>query len=207
MPLKRRTPESAPTAFEPLPNMTPGDYEGRLVYVADLGLQAGMIYRGEQKKDTQQIALGFEIIGETIELDGQDFPRVLWTNPFNVFSALTAKGKELVFYSIFVPDAKENQVPQWEKQLGKPASIVVINAPGKGDNADKLYDNIERVSAIPLKYQENIGEAQIVPFIGDADDEENPCTKALFGLAKYCWTNRIDGNNSDDNAADDDVPY
>ena len=42
-----------------------GEYDARLVYVADLGVHQDE-YKGEVKNPAQKIALGLEIVGETI---------------------------------------------------------------------------------------------------------------------------------------------
>ena len=164
------------------------EVEARLVYVADLGLQE-RIYKGDVKPPAQQLALGFEIIGEIVELeDGDKIPKVMWTNPFNIFHELTDKGKELVYYKVFSPAAKAGEVADWEMALGMPCNITVSHFTNK-ENA--TYDNIGAITPIPKKYQDAVGQATIEPCIGDSEDEENPCTKALFGLAKYVWEKRI----------------
>ncbi len=66
MTLQRRTESNGGGGGADIPNLEAGEHEGRLVYVADLGLQH-MVYKGEDKGNIQQIALGFEILGEAGE--------------------------------------------------------------------------------------------------------------------------------------------
>jgi len=45
------------------------EYEARLIYVADCGLQLRE-YKGEVKSPAQQVALCFEVLGSTVTVDG-----------------------------------------------------------------------------------------------------------------------------------------
>lgn len=201
MALKRRTTETEKSSSSSFTNLVDGEqYEGRLVYVADLGLQERE-YKGDVKPPCQQLSLGIEILGETVEIDGDKLPRLMWTNPFNIFSSLTDKGKELEFYKVFEPSATVESFADWEGQLGKPCSVTVKHT--KKDDA--VYDNIGALTTIPKKYQSAVPEGTIDTAIGDADDENNPATKALFGLAKWKYDQRIDesGNSFDE----DDMPF
>jgi len=192
MALKRRT--EKPEGTGDYDRLEDGEYEARLVYVADLGMQAGAIYQGEQKPDAQQIALGFEIVGHPVTISGQEVPRLMWLNPFNIFATLTAKGKELVYYSVFDKKGKEGEVADWEAQLGKPCTVTVGRS---GKDCTGEYDEIKSVDPIPLKYQEDVMANDITPAVGDADDPTNPATMALHGLAKWVFARRLDGAGSD----------
>lgn len=173
------------------------EYEGRLVYVADLGLHENN-YKGDVKPDVQKIALGVEIIGETIEVDGEKKPRILWTKPFNIFYKMTEKGNELKYYKMFNPSAEENTVADWDSVLGNVVSVLISHTTAK-DDANIVYDNIQSLSSVPKKYQADVGEALTEPCIGDADDEENACTKALYGLTRWFYDRRIiDGSKKEE---------
>jgi|LGVF01.2.fsa_nt_gb hypothetical protein len=187
--LKRRVAEGGEKKeFDAIPNLEDGqEYEGRLVYVADLGLHTRE-FKGEVKSPCQKIALGIEILGEEVELEDGVVPRVLWTKPFNIFFQLTDKGKEIEYYKIFESGAEAEEEADWDAQLGKPVSVLVTHF--KKD--DNTYDNIKSLAPIPLKYQKDIEEAKIEPCIGDADDEDNACTKALYGLSKWMFEQRIE---------------
>ena len=185
--LKRRSEQSENKSSATFTNLDPGEWEGRLVYVADLGLHARE-YKGEAKPAAQKIALGIEMVGNTVTIDGEEKPRLLWTKPFNIFHSLTEKGTEMKYYNIFEPNAGDGDDADWDAQLGKPVSVNVVHV--KKDDA--TYDNISSLAPIPKKYQKDVGEATIEPCIGDADDEENACTKALYGLTRWTYDRRID---------------
>ena len=172
-------------------NLEEEDYDGRLAYVADLGLQINE-YKGDFKGNFQQISLGIEVIGEGVEdEDGEMQARILWTKPFFIYDSLTEKGTELKYYKLFVPKAQEGDDPDWDAQLGKPVSVSVVHVQGKGDNKDKTYDNVESLSKIPKKYLDDVGEAIAETGIGDSDDADNFVTKGLFGLPKFVFDKRI----------------
>jgi len=173
-------------------NLKKGDYECRLVYVADLGLQEKS-YMGEFAGNFQQLALGVEVIGQGItDEDGNVLPRVLWTKPFYVYeNGLTEKGTELKYYSLFDGGAVEGDIPDWEAQLDKVVSASVINVAGKGYNKDKIYDNIKGLDKIPEKYQGDVGKSISNTGVGDSEDKDNLVTKGLFGLPKFVWDKRI----------------
>jgi hypothetical protein len=191
MSLKRRTQSTASESTINYENLEAGEHEARLVYVADLGLQTRE-YKGEVKPNAQQISLGLEIIGKSVTIEDKEHPRILFTSPFNIFSNLTEKGKELEFYRVFNSSAVEDTDADWEKYLGSPCNVIVKHTKGKGDNADKVYDNISHLTAIPKKYQGDIEEAKTSPAIGDSDDPENVVTKALYGLAKFVYDKRVE---------------
>lgn len=218
MALKRRkateTPEREPmeSTIE-YTNLEEGEHEGRLVYVADLGLQSKE-YAGTFLGNIQQISLGIEIPdAHLVDSEGDKLPRLLWTKPFYIYNSLTKKGIELEYYSIFDKSAEPGNVPDWEAQLGKPVSAYVEHVNGKGENSDRVYDNIKYLSAIPAKYQDGVAKNELVTCIGDSDDPENECTKALFGLAKFVYEKRVQGNSNavnltpDDSVDDDDIAF
>lgn len=177
--------------------LSPGQYEGRLVYLADLGLQKKE-YAGEDKGQFYQMALGIEIIGEKTVFEDDDgetteVPKLMWTRPHWAYDTMDERGKELILYRAFDPSATAGQVPDWESQLGKPCTVVVTNQNGKGDKAKVVYDNIETLVAIPEKYQDSVDAAETTPAQNDPDDPENAVNKKLFGLVKYVFDKRIEG--------------
>jgi len=185
MALARRTESSGGSNID-YENLEVGEHDGRLVMVADLGLQR-QEYKGEYKGDVQQIALGIEILGETITIDDAEQPRLMWTRPMYIYSTLTPKGKELEFYSIFDPSANEGELPDWDAQLGKPCTVNVEHV----HKDDKTYDNVKALLPIPVKYQDGVDPATMEMGVGDSDEKDNPVNKALFGLAKYVFDKRV----------------
>jgi hypothetical protein len=206
MALTRRTESSGESAN--IPNLEAGEHEGRLVYVADLGLQRKE-YKGQFQGDIQQIALGIEIVGQTVEIDGEERPRYMWTKPFYIYQTLTEKGTELKMYNVFDPSASDGEIPDWEAQLGKACNVIVEHV----EKDNKTYDNIKAITPIPAKYQDSVDALTMTPAIGDSEDKDNVVNAALFGLAKFVFDKKLDvptdASDNDDgyDATQDDEPY
>jgi len=171
-------------------NVAEGEHEGRLVYVADLGLQERN-FAGEEKPPAQQLSLGIELVGQVQTLsDGGTLPRILWSKPFNIFQTMNERGNEYKYYKMFVPTARDGEVADWDKVLGMPINVVVTHS----KSGDRTYDNISSMSAIPAKYQDQVPPAATAQMsVGDAEDENNVATKAMFGLVKYLHDKRVNG--------------
>jgi hypothetical protein len=171
-------------------NVAEGEHEGRLVYVADLGLQERN-FAGEEKPPAQQLSLGIELGGQEQTLsDGGTLPRILWSKPFNIFQTMNERGNEYKYYKMFVPTARDGEVADWDKVLGMPINVVVTHS----KSGDRTYDNISSMSAIPAKYQDQVPPAATAQMsVGDAEDENNVATKAMFGLVKYLHDKRVNG--------------
>lgn len=195
MSIKRKSekPQASSSDAAEYDNLEVGEYEARLVYVADLGMHPN---KGPtwDKPDVQKIALGFEVLENPVTIDGEEHPRVLWADSINVYYSLTDKGKELVVYNIFDPKAEAGDDPDWDKQLGQCCSISVVHVNGKDDKSEEVYDNISRISVIQKKYQKNVPEATITDMCtGGDEDMDSPVMKALRGLAKWQFDQRLDG--------------
>lgn len=200
------------------------EVEGRLVYVADLGLQERS-YEGVDKEPAYQYALGIEIIGESVEYeDGSKKPKLLWSKPFYAYEQINIKGGEYKLYKIFDPSIElastdkyggvEDFEADWESQLSKPCAIVIKHfIKNKGKDNEVIYDNIGSISAIPRKYQDGVGEATIEPCIGDSNDKDNKATKSLYGLVRTVFDKRLNEdayvNDTGDNESNygDDIPF
>jgi len=154
-----------------------GEYEGRLVYVADLGMLKRE-YKGEQNTPAQQIAIGIEILGHTRTFEDVESPLIMWDNGFNIFSTLNDLGTELKRYSTFKPTAKEGDVADWDEVLGTPCNVTVIH------NGE--YANMDSIQPIPLKYQGDVAPMMTKePCTGDIGDPKNPAQAALYGLPRW----------------------
>lgn len=167
-----------------------GEYEGRLVYIADLGLQA-RDFKGDEKPPCQQISLGIEICGQSVTIDDVEVPKMLWTKAFNIFAKLNDKGRELEYYKIFNSKAEEGTVADWDSYMGEPCSVHITHRTGKGEYADRIFEEIGMLAPIPTKYRKGVPEARITPCIGDAEDDNNEANKAMYGLTKYIHGKRL----------------
>jgi hypothetical protein len=193
MAIKRQAPAQENSNNELLPE---GEYEGRLAYVADLGLLKRE-FKGEAKPPAQQIAVGIEILGKTRTFEGVESPLIMWDNGFNIFSTMTEKGTELKRYAVFKPSAKEGEVADWDAVLGMPCNVTVVH------NATGEYANIDNLQPIPTKYQKDVEPmATSDACTGDIGDENNPAQKALYGLPRWKIENLGVGTNDSSSDAD-----
>lgn len=209
--IKRQSAQVESSDYE---NMKPGEYDARLVYVADLGMQERS-FQGEDKPPAQQLALGVEIMGETTTVDGIEQPRLLWVKPFNIFYKMSDKGKELQYYKVFNTSAQADTVADWDAVLGNPCAVTIANVTAKDG---KVYDEVANLAAIPLKYQGNVPASSYTDACtGDSEDESNAAQVAMYGLSKYVHAKRLLGDpvspaRADDpedepQAFDDDIPF
>lgn len=213
MALKKLDKPQATTSTSDFVNLEAGEHEGRLVYVADLGMQARE-FKGDVKPPAQQLALGIEIVGQPHIVDGEERPRLLWSQPFNVFYAMNERGKELAYYKAFDPKAKDGEVADWDSVLGVPCNVVVYHRKSK-DGVE--FDTIDSITPIPAKYQKDVPVNKLEPATGDAEDESNPATEALYGLVKYVHSNRlgelpegegkVEVKSTKDVNLEDDIPF
>ena len=191
MAIKRRASKPESTSTIEYENLPEGEHEGRLAYVADLGLHTNE-YKGEAKDDVQKLALGIEVVGSSVTIDGEEHPRLLWCDPFNIYFTMTDKGKEVLLYQVFDPDAVAGVEADWDAVIGTPCNLKVVHRKGKGDKKDEVYDNVAGITPIPAKYQDGVAAARITDgCTGDCEDANNPAQKALFGLAKWQFDQRI----------------
>ena len=177
-----------------------GEYEGRLVYVADLGMQKRAKDFGEGiRKPIQQLSLGIEILGKTHTYEGETNPMLMWTAGFNILRTLTEMGNELKRFKIFSPMAKEGEVADWDAVIGKPCSVLVTHRNG--------YANIKELQPIPEKYQKDVPQGEFKDgCTGDVDDEENPAQKAMYGLPRWCVDNNRETEDEVDSGPQDYAP-
>ena len=125
-----------------LPPVEPGTYFAVCVYSIDLGEQAGKDRNG-QTYYSNKVRLGFELVGETVEIDGKTEPRILG----RTFPVSRAKNSGLrkfveswrgkVFSDDEFGDFDTNNL------VGVPAQIgVILNDTGE-------YANINTVMQLP----------------------------------------------------------
>lgn len=124
----------------PLPG---GSYLGILVYSIGIGEQL-CEYENKSKEYNNQVVLGFEICGQTVEIDGKSEPRIL-SKTFNI--SKSKKSSIRKFFSAWC--AKEFSDDEFmdmdtNDYVGKAAMLtVVLNDTGE-------YSNIDNIAPIPV---------------------------------------------------------
>ena len=126
-----------------LPPIPGGNYLGICVYSIGIGEQL-CEFEGKSKTYNNQVMLGFEICGITVEIDGKQEPRVLGKT-FNI--AKSKKSSIRKFIGAW--EAKEFSDDEFldvdtNDYVGRPGLVtIVVNETGE-------YSNIEGISPLPV---------------------------------------------------------
>lgn len=159
--------------FKPQDPLDPGAYPARLVQVIDLGLQKQRPYAGEEKPPKHELYTTYEMADEFMkDEDGKDIedkPRWLSeTFPVNPLDSDLAKSTE----RYIAHDPELAHEGNWAALLGNPCTITIVQKKGKGQNADKIYNNIGGVSAMRPKEAAKLPDLVNPPKLFDLDDPD-----------------------------------
>lgn len=137
----------------------PGSYPCRLVQVLDLGIQEQRPYQGQEKPPAHEIMLTYEFLDEfCVDEDGnelEDKPRWLSeTLPLRNLENEKAKSTKR-YYAL---DPKEDHGGDFIALLGTPCNVEIVQNPGKGKHAGKVFTNIANVSTMRPKDAKNAAE-------------------------------------------------
>ena len=155
-----------------LPPIPGGTYLAICVYSIGIGEQL-CEYEGKSKNYYNQVMLGFEICGQTIEIDGKQEPRVLG----KTFNATKGKKSGLRKF-IGAWEAKELSDDEYldkdtNDYVGRPALLtVVLNETGE-------YSNIDSVAPLPAGIPIDVPQplSKLIRF--DTDDWNQAAFDAL----------------------------
>lgn len=128
-------------AKPPIPPLLGGSYLGTCVYSIDIGEQ--LCKFKETERYSNQIVLGFEILGKTVEIDGKQEPRVL-SRTFSVSRSANSGLRKFVgswtgqqFSDDAFAELDTNDL------VGLPAMLSVVLS------EDKQYSNIDSIMPVP----------------------------------------------------------
>lgn len=182
---------NVPSSSGPRPDpMDPGTYPGRLVSIIDLGIQP-QVYQGEEKSPKQEIMTTYEFLDEFLKdeegEDIEDKPRWL-SETFTLNSLDQDKAKSTQRY--YALDPTEEHGGDWEMLLGSPAMITVVQNPGKGKNAGKIFEKIANVSAMRAKEA-----SKAKPLVNETRffDMSNPDVELFLSLPDWVQKKIKDG--------------
>jgi len=130
----------------PQANLKPGAQAARVVQVIDLGVQPQRPYQGQEKPPAHMISLTYELTHAFMQdEDGQDIedkPRWI-SEDFPFYSLDQDKARSTKRYNAI--DAEGECGGDFTLLVGRACQVVIVNNPGKGKNAGKVYDNIADV--------------------------------------------------------------
>ena len=124
-----------------------GAYPARLVQVIDLGLQNMGEWNGETKSPANKVMFTFELVTEFCkDKDGKDMedkPR--WVSESKPWYGLSAdRATTSKWYLAMDPTVECEE--DLARLVGAPCTVTIVNNPGKGKNAGKVYNNVGGVS-------------------------------------------------------------
>lgn len=129
-----------------------GTYPARLVQVIDLGVQEQDDYQGKPKPPVQMLKTTYEFVDEFMkDEDGNeltDKPRWL-SEDFAFYSLESDMAKSTKRYFALDPDGEAEG--DWAQLLGRPVMITIVQNPGKGKNAGKVFEKITGTSTMRKK--------------------------------------------------------
>lgn len=150
-----------------------GTYPARLVQVLDMGVQEQQPFKGEPKPPVQELMVTYEFADEFIKdedgNDVEDKPRWLSeTFPLHPLDSDLAKSTKR-YYSL---DPNVEYEGDWTQLIGSPVMVTVVNNPGKGKNAGKVFNNIASTSAMRKKEADKMPELKNPGKVLDLDDAD-----------------------------------
>ena len=129
-----------------------GAYKARLVQVIDLGLQPQRPFDGQEKEPAYKISLTYELLDEfMVDENGneqEDKPRWI-SEQINLFSLEADRAKSTQRYKALDPGVEYDG--DFGMLLGSPCLVTIVNNPGKGKNAGKVYANVAGISPMRAK--------------------------------------------------------
>lgn len=155
------------------PNMDAGTYPGRVVQVLDLGVQEQRPFKGEPKPPVQELMVTYEFADEFIKdedgNDVEDKPRWL-SETFPLHPLASDLAKSTKRYYAIDPEVEEDG--DWTALVTRPVMITVVNNPGNGKNAGKVFNNIASVSAMRKKEADKLPELKNPAKVLDLDNAD-----------------------------------
>lgn len=155
------------------PNLDAGTYPGRVVQVLDMGVQEQRPFKGEAKPPVQELMVTYEFADEFIKdedgNDVEDKPRWL-SEVFALHPLASDLAKSTKRYYAIDPEVEEDG--NWGALVTRPVMITVVNNPGTGKNAGKVFNNIASISAMRKKEADKLPELKNPAKVLDLDDAD-----------------------------------
>lgn len=147
-----------------VPLLEPGTYGAICCQIIDLGMQFNETFHSTARK----VLIGWEVVGETVEVNGETQPRIfskIYTASLNEKAALR---KDLNAWRGRPFTAQELAAFDLKSILGAPCLISVIHQQGQTGNT---YATLASISSLPKGYPR---PAQTVPTLTYDIDEDDP---------------------------------
>lgn len=153
--------------FETLPA---GTYPGYLIQVVDIGMQPRSSFDNQEKGPAPHIMLTYELADEFMkDEDGQEIKeKPLWrTETQALFNLKVEQATSSKRYKVLDPSGVANG--DFARLLGTPVNISIINNPGSGKNAGRVFEKIVGISAMRDKDAAKLPGMKNKPRVFDLD--------------------------------------
>lgn len=164
----------------PQTNIEPGGYPARVVNVVDLGVHTRDPYKGQAKPPAHFIRVTYELT-DVFMLDEEgnellDKPR--WVaEEFPLLPMTADLAVSTKRYKTIDPDNVHDG--DWSKLPGMGVTVTVVNNPGKGANAGKIYDNVGGTSVMRKRDLDKLEELKNTPYFFDLTEPSEEIWKKL----------------------------
>ena len=178
-------PSSGGITIEP---MDTGTYPARIAGVSIVGKHAST-YMGEVKEPKINLAITYEFLDEFLkDENGDDIadkPRILTENmAFHNLSNQRAKSTE----RYLAVDPKSEFGGDWSKLLTTPIMVSVVQNPGKGKNAGKVFNNVDSIAPMRPKEASKapplVNEAFLFDFYNPTKESWERAPGAVKGICR-----------------------
>jgi hypothetical protein len=174
--------KNAPKSGKTFPPMDAGSYPSRVVIIADLGLQP-QFFNNEEKDPKREISITFEHVDEFLkDDDGEDMPnKPRWNSMrFALNNIENVKATSTKVYNALDPSNTHNG--DWKPLLGIGCSVAIVQNPGKGPNANKVFNKVASVASMRPKEA-----AALAPLVNEARyfDLDEPDIKVFYSLPNF----------------------
>lgn len=154
-----------------------GSYPGRLVVLADLGLQPQRPYQGDEKAPAYEILVTFELSDEfMVDEDGnEDKTKPRWVSDnFPLYPLQSARANSTKAYLALDPEAKYGG--DWSQLIEAPVMItVVVNESKNG----RKYNNIAGLAPMRPKDAARLPALVNTPVVFNIDEPDIEAFKKL----------------------------
>ncbi len=179
------------------PTLEPGPYPARLVKVIGLGLQE-QSYLGQAKDPAYEISLAWELLDAfCVDEDDniqEDKPRWLSeTMPLHNLGAERAKSTQ----RYLALDPNQVHGGDWAQLLGSPCMVTIVNNPGRGKNADRVFNNVGNVAPMREKDVDDAPQLLNESVVFDLDSPDLEIFNAQPDFLKSKITSNLEYNGSE----------
>lgn len=181
--------------YEP---MEPGTYPARVVQIIDLGLQNQRPFQGQEKPPAREIAITYEFVDEFMKdengEDQEDKPRWL-TEIMPLHNLSSERAKSTQRYNALDPNMVYDG--DFSQLVDTPCNVTVVQNPGKGKNAGRIYENVTAVSAMRARDAKKCPELVNEPIVFDCDEPDMDSWEKLPAFVKNKIRENLEFTGSD----------